>query len=157
MFESQFLKIENPVGNSKSIIVGNIYRRPIDNQDNYMGFIEEFQVIVDSLAKGNKNTLICGDFNMDLLQLKNKPAVNDFLDVLLSTGFIPTITYPTRLNPNHNSASLIDNVFAKITQSVINCTSGILTNRTSDHMPIFTLLDLFFTRRHSEYIEIKNK
>ena len=52
-----------------------------------------------------------------------------------SSGFIPTITRPTRIT--HTSCTLIDNIYTNITSDA-TIHSGILTYDISDHLPILT-------------------
>ena len=58
----------------------------------------------------NSNSVIVGDFNLDLLKIKEKNVINDYLENILSFGFYPKIVYPTRIA--HQSATLIDNIFS---------------------------------------------
>ena len=55
-----------------------------------------------------------------------------FMDVPLTTGFLPLITKPTRISAN--SATLIDNVF---TNARCTLSSGIILSDLLDHFPIF--------------------
>ena len=55
----------------------------------------------------------------------------DYFDNILSAGYIPTITLPTRLS---NNSTLIDNIF---TNNVGNkLTACILNIHISDHQPV---------------------
>ena len=53
--------------------------------------------------------LIAGDFNINLLDMDTRQAFEDFFDSMLSNGFYPSITSPTRLGTN--KCSLIDNIY----------------------------------------------
>ena len=81
----------------KHIIIGNIYKPPKDNNKNanIQAFSSELIQIVQSLDK-NKTVILCGDFNINLLQINSRPAFSDYLDLLQTHNFIPTITFPTR-------------------------------------------------------------
>ena len=59
--------------------------------------------------KYNKELVIGMDHNMDLLKSHEHCCTQQFLDILLDNGLIPTITRPTRITKT--SATLIDNVF----------------------------------------------
>lgn len=65
-----------------------------------------------------------------------------FCDNIISAGFIPTITSPTRYNPIHNTASLIDNIVLK-SKDIINFSSTILTSKISDHFGCITSIPIF--------------
>ncbi len=83
----------------------------------------------------HKTILICGDFNIDLL---NPNKVNDdFINTIYSMNLYPKITRPTRITSH--CATLIDNIF---TNDIINSTiSGLLVSDISDHLPVFMVYD----------------
>ena len=56
---------------------------------------------------------------------------NDYFDELLTNGFFPNITLPTRIG--ERSSSLIDNIFTNDTEE--KETAGILVNHLAD--PLF--------------------
>ena len=74
-------------------------------------FIDNMNKILLKIAKENpKKELILGmDHNMDLLKTAIHKPSQTFLDLLLSNGILPTITYPTRIT--QMSATLINNIF----------------------------------------------
>ena len=49
-----------------------------------------------------------GDFNIDLLKVNLDAKTNEFVNDVISQGFLPTITRPTRITPH--SATLIDHI-----------------------------------------------
>ena len=79
-------------------------------------------------------TYLCGDYNIDLLKVKDKAHYCEYYDEIISHGFFPKITLPTTFSDTANT--LIDNIFA--TNNEINDISGILLNRISDHQLVFT-------------------
>ena len=56
----------------------------------------------------SQNVYMCGDYNVDLLKLNSIPFNEIYFDNVLSAGYIPKITHPTRLSEN---STLIDNIF----------------------------------------------
>ena len=74
---------------------------------------------------------MCGDYNVDLLKLNSIPFNEIYLDNILSAGYIPKITLPTRLSEN---STLIDNIFTTNLSS--DLTAYILDMYISDHQPI---------------------
>ena len=97
------------------LIVGNIYRLPKETNLDYDTFMEELMTILQQLNLNTANISLFGDFNIDLLRIKERPKINEFFDLMVSHSFIPKITLPTRFS--RNSATLIDNVFCKISQN----------------------------------------
>ena len=66
-----------------------------------------------------------------------KTHVNNYFDELVTNGFFPKITLPTRIG--ERSSSLIYYIFTKHT--VEKETVGILLNHLSDHQIIFTYIE----------------
>ena len=61
-----------------------------------------------------------------------------FFENLISAGFYPKISLPTRFDANNRTATLIDNIF---TNMLDNNNSGVLTNSISDHQMIYSFLN----------------
>jgi Reverse transcriptase (RNA-dependent DNA polymerase)/Endonuclease-reverse transcriptase len=104
-------------------------------------FIEELSNLLEVLNQKNNQLLIAGDFNIDLLKTGTRPT-NDshlqFCNLLISYGFYPTITIPTRITLS--SATLIDNIF--INKCFVNQFSRVIYEDISDHLPILLQLNL---------------
>ena len=101
-------------------------------------FNEQFLTpLLKKACQENKNLILLGDFNIDLLTCETEPSHSKFLDILGSYQILPTITLPTRIADT--SSTLIDNVFI----SPMNCSSisGNLTVAISDHLPQFLILN----------------
>ena len=84
----------------------------------------------------NRSSFICGDFNINLLDINSKEHVNEYYESICSRGFFPKITLPTKSQPP--SFSLIDNIPTDDIDKTNNSTSGLLINDLSDHNIIFT-------------------
>ena len=154
IFESQFIKIK--INKIHSITIGNIYRRPEDNYGNYLTFNEEISVILDKLSSGHGDVMLAGDFNINLLKIGIRPIFSEFLEIILSAGYLPQITLPTRYT-NNNTFSLIDNFFTKLTATTSSQNSGILVSSISDHFGYFTALDLNLERKVKKYVKIRKE
>ena len=68
-----------------------------------------------------------------LLKIHIKTHYNSFFLNILSSGFFPKITLPTRICDT--SSTIIDNIFSNVI--LPNTKSGILTSHVSDHQAIF--------------------
>ena len=93
--------------------------------------------------------------NIDLLKIKEKDFVNEYFDMIVSSGFFPRITLglPTRIS--NSSATLIDNFLCKITKHSSNSIAGILLTSLSDHFPYFISLAYSKSgKRTDKYIEV---
>ena len=141
IWEGLFTEVHLKDNCKSKIMVGNVYKPPWDNNnyDNIQTFITEFEPIVSYLNNAKSEYLIGGDWNINLLKINERPAFSDFLDMMFSKGLCPKITFPTRFSTH--SASLLDNIFCKISDSTMNSTSGILFTGISDHLPYFTYIE----------------
>ena len=82
----------------------------------------------------NKNVILLGDFNFDLLHCETSYATRKFLD-LFSASLTPKITIPTRLTVH--SRTLSDNIFTNSVDE--NTISGNLECCISDHLAQFLI------------------
>ena len=132
---TQNLFIEIIIEKSKIIIIGTIYRPPINR---FNKFENNLKTILTKLDKCNKPCYIMGDFNIDLLKYNYCNFSTDFFNQFSSSGYTPLITKPTRITKS--TATLIDNIFANnlIKMEHFN---GLLLNDISDHFPIFTITE----------------
>ena len=157
IWDGLFLEIEDrrssPTCISKNIIIGNIYRPPRNNVDNLSVFTNELNELMMKLQRQRHEAVIVGDFNLNLLNIKTDCHIKDYLDMALGCGFLPKITFPTRLC----SGTLIDNIYVKISEHYSETTAGILWHQWSDHQPCFVILDFLFKKvENHKYVEIKN-
>ncbi len=119
----------------------------------YNQFIEEFAPIFGNLDKNNKDVILAGDFNVDLLKINEKYIIKEYFDMLTSNSFYLKITVPTRLTNTHGT--LIDNFLCKLTDNTLDTTSGVLIKMFSDHRPYFILLNNILTKDSPlEYVKI---
>ena len=110
-------------------------------------FNSEFlKPLLHKISSENKQALLLGDFNINLLNSHLDPASADFLDILGSNLIIPQILLPTRVTDH--SKTLIDNIFSCVSET--GCTSGNLCYLISDHLPQFCVF-------HSPDFGVKRK
>ena len=105
-FQYIFFEIINQT--SRNYLIGVCYRHPKKNSNEK--FINSLSATLQILNRENKLTVIAGDFNYDLLKIEKTPYCKDFIDVMYSNFFQPSIILPTRCLPNYKP-SLIDNIF----------------------------------------------
>ena len=131
-FEGIFVQITIP--GSKPVLIGSLYRPPDTNPDIFLVDLEKIMTYIDRM---NKSTYICGDYNMNLLNIDTNHHTNDFLNLMSSFLFHPLILAPTRIT--NSSSTLIDNIFTNSFN--VKEYSGILVTDLSDHLPIFTIIE----------------
>ena len=109
MLESIFIEIINP--STKNLIVGCIYRHPCMELSEFNN--DFFTYLCEKLLRAkNKDIVLMGDFNADLLKYEDDANTADFLDKIYSTSLIPQKTSPTRTTPQ--SETLIDIFFQQM-------------------------------------------
>ena len=145
IWEGQFIEIVINEVTDKKLILGNIYRPPKDLNQNYHTFINEFRETLDYLHNQKSEIIIAGDYNIDLLRLKEKPMFSEYFDSVLGFGFFPKITLPTRLSKQ--SGTLIDNFLCKLSPYYSNAKTGVLLSDISDHLPYFISLNQTINRK----------
>ena len=76
------------LGIKSNIIIGVIYRHPNCNID------KDLETTLQLIHRENKLSIICGDFNANILNTEHSDSKN-YTSLLLSENFIPQITIPT--------------------------------------------------------------
>ena len=141
--ESLFLNLYK---DDKHFFLGLIYRPPNSNCNI---FIDKLNEIISSLKLSNsKECIICGDFNLNLLNYSNCNNTLKFINLMNASSFIPVISKPSRITDN--SATLIDNIYINQPSQFL---SGLLTCDFSDHLPLFLHLGNFFVNPNNDNIE----
>ena len=129
--------------------MSNVYRPPEKFVVELDLFICEFSEFLTSLRNYNCSTFVCGDFNINLLEITSNHHVSEYFESICSMGYFPRITIPKRIQPP--AFSLIDNILANSLDETENAISGLLINDLSDHKIIFTF------HQNNSYIDKVNK
>ena len=91
------------------------------------------QNILEKLSYENKEIIIMGDFNIDILKYDTNSNFATFLNNMYKNLLLPYIISPTRVTPR--SQTLIDNIFSNIEKNI----SSNITTTISDHYVKFVL------------------
>ena len=152
LWEGQFIEVNSSTLHHK-IVIGNIYRPPRNLKDNFKSFFAEFEPILQKLCNKTHETIISGDFNIDLLKMNTNTIYSDFFDIITTNNFMPTITLPTRIA--ERTATLIDNFLCNFPRNCTNAFTGIIISQLSDHFPYFVFLNrVSYKTSPPKYIEI---
>ena len=137
-----------------SINVHTVYRPPRENKrrlneyhtekSNHDIFMTEFEPCLDKIKKDNADTIIMGDFNYDLLETNTNQMCQEYMDSMLTNGFAPKITLPTKIN--RNSCKLYDHIFTRFKNTSIKSDAFIYLTNISDHLPVFFSLNYMKTQ-----------
>ena len=115
-------------------LIDVIYRHPKRSD---MESILSITSTLNKVKNENKNILICGDFNYNLLNLETDEMARNFINLMYENFFQPCILRPTRVL-SYCKPSLGDNIFINNTNQPI---SGNIIDKISDHMPNFLILE----------------
>ena len=99
-------------------------------------FISKIIEIQHKISNENRIAYLMGDYNINLLNFVTHQKTNDFVDNVISQGFIPHITKPTRITSN--SATLIVHLYSNHNHP--NYESGIIVTDVADHFGIFHII-----------------
>ena len=147
-WEEMYIEIYDSTNPKCKFTVGNMYRPPHTATVQLTSFIDYFNDRL-SLLNVRETTVVCGDFNINLLSINSNEHYNTFFADTLSSSFLPTITLPTRLS---NNSSLIDNIFVNKHER-LNF-AGILNNEISDHQVITDNMNLTLPPQKINYITV---
>jgi hypothetical protein len=135
VFESIFIEVLHP--SEKNSIVGVIYRPNTQPRADVDIFASTLFDVMDIVNSENKNSVIMGDVNIDLLKFGTHGKTNDYVDGIFSHGYLPIILKPTRIS--NSSATLIDHIYTNNT-NIDSIHSGIILTDVADHFGIFHIL-----------------
>ena len=101
------------------------------------------------MLNSRETIFVCSDYNINLLSLNTDKHTGSYVDGILSSGFLPTITLPTRISER---STLIDDIFSN-KQEKINF-AGILINEISDHQAVVVNINQTLPSNKTKYITI---
>ena len=90
--ESVFIEIIK--SNNRNITVGCVYRHPSMEVNEFNSLFLN-TLSENLLSEKNKEIVLLGDFNIDLLKYEKEHNTADFLDQMYSASLVPHITSPT--------------------------------------------------------------
>ena len=96
---------------TKNVVIGCVYRHPKGNRELFHNTLRLKKQLGQLNTKG-REVLVLGDFNENLLKYNEDKQTSEYLDMLLSLGFMPVITKPTRMTDH--TATLIDHTSTRI-------------------------------------------
>lgn len=138
VFESQFIKVHTGANCFK--IVGNIYRPNTGKLACIKTFNKTLSGLISKIKNEknlcNRELILVGDSNINLINYELHKDTNDYLEILLSNELLPLVTLPTRIS--QRSASLIDHISTNRNDSSYDV--GIIINDLSDHFATFYII-----------------
>jgi hypothetical protein len=99
-------------------------------------FNDNLELLLKTLAKEHRPCYLLGDYNVNLLKQDKHLPTRRFLDTILSYGFYPLNSKPTRITTQ--SITLFDNILTNVHD--LRSKSGLWIVDISDHLPVFTII-----------------
>ena len=132
-------------GGCKIFIVG-VYRPPSANVEDFNSVLNE--ILQNNLLRNSFLTILAGDMNINLCREVNLHSDENYISILKSLFYLPTITKPTRFNPSDVTIrpSNLDHIWINRT---LNFKSGIINFDLTDHCPCFISLKISQTENFS--------
>ena len=137
VIESVFLEIQ--INERKTILVGVVYRPNTQSRADIDIFMQKIIEIQSKIKDENKVSHLMGDFIIYLLKVNIHAKTNEFVNDVISQGFLPKITRP-RITPH--SATLIDHIYSNDNRPTSqNSISGIIITDVADHFGTFHIVN----------------
>lgn len=111
-----------------------MYRNPAEKTD----WVDKFENLIDHALKDEKEIIILGDFNKDLLNINQ---TREWSNLISSLGFTQLIKDPTR--ETNTTSTLIDHVYSSNEECISD--SHVSKICLSDHYAIFCNRKIFFS------------
>ena len=106
------------------------------------------------MGKECSETIIVGDFNIDLLKVGERQKYAKYLDVFQTNSFYTKLNLPTRFSSK--SCTLIDQVFCKTTSATRFASANISISDLSDHLPYYiSIHKLKSNQSNMKYIKVR--
>ena len=122
-FSIECIWLEISIKKTKPVLVGFIYRNPSELVD----WIDRFERMMDAVANEMKETIILGDFNIDLLKPNKR-----WTQIYELNNLHQVIEFPTRVTPT--SKTLIDHIYVSDKNNIVE--TNVPACGSSDHFPI---------------------
>ncbi len=124
-FESLVVEVKTP---KEVVLLSEVYRVP--NTSEKMS-LEHFSNLINKIKYAKyQNIIMSEEQNFDFMHIHEHQNTADLFNLFVSNLLVPTITRPTRVT--HQSATLIDNIYASI-KANDKVHSGIIRTDISDH------------------------
>ena len=120
------------------MLLCNMYRPPRDRNRQLKAFLEEITPVIEKISRFYQDVLFVGDINIDLLKINNRDLYGQYLDLFLTSGFLPQINLPTRLTKR--KGTIIDHTLTKLSKNSKHVKSAIVVSRISDHLPTISAI-----------------
>ena len=136
---------------ARNTIFGVVYKLPIMNAENFLSSFE--QVVLDKLTdEGNKDIIMMGDFNADVIASKPCKYTRSLIHATRLHGLSQLVKEPTRVTEHTKTA--IDLVFVNNLHRIVS--HGVQEFAASDHSVVFAVKKAGVCKAHAEIREMRS-
>lgn len=137
---------------SKSFLVISWYRSPNQQLFNQSEQFEKFEEMLTKLENDEKEYIIAGDVNCDLLSSTDTPQISTIKNIINNYQLKQFINEPTRVG--NSSTSLLDLILTNMPENITN--SGVIHVGISDHSLIFACRKLGICKQPYKLIQSRH-
>ena len=133
--ENLWVEITN---RNKKCVIGGIYRHP---NSSVKLFTSELDFVLSNVTRRKIPCVVAGDVNIDLSKIESNVDTANYVDMVLTNNFTPTILMPTRINPK--TSTLIDHMYYYTGEKLKERTKIFSENfleDISDHLADYTIV-----------------
>ena len=122
--------------NCKKIICTAIYHPPSSSHANNNAFVLSFTSFLRNVFSHHIPTIVCGDFNMNLLNPNKFTYIESFVNGMFELGLAPLITIPTKINLENpiTKFSVLDQFWVTLGKNVKH--AFVTPVDITDHFPV---------------------
>ena len=145
--EAVCIEVRKP--NAKPILISTWYRPPNSNSE----ILDSFEIFLQNIDKENKEIIITGDFNIDLMPSETENSKANRLKELLNTYQLSQlIKKPTRTT--ESTKTLLDLIICK-TDDPKTATTDVVELGISDHNLVYTCRKVGICKQKPKIIETR--
>ena len=145
--EAVCIEVRKP--NAKPILISTWYRQPNSNSE----ILDSFEIFLQNIDKENKEIIITGDFNIDLMPSETENSKANRLKELLNTYQLSQlIKKPTRTT--ESTKTLLDLIICK-TDDPKTATTDVVELGISDHNLVYTCRKVGICKQKPKIIETR--
>ena len=133
---------------SKPVLVTSLYRPPNTKAE----IFDLINTLIENIDGENKEFILVGDFNCDLLAINKSTLTNRFLDILNLFQLNQVIEDPTRITSH--TQTLLDLFITNKPENIIN--SGVIQLGISDHSLIYGCRKIAMSKNLPKIVETRN-
>ena len=133
---------------SKPFLVTSLYRPPNTKAE----IFDLINTLIENIDGENKEFILVGDFNCDLLAINKSTLTNRFLDILNLFQLNQVIEDPTRITSH--TQTLLDLFITNKPENIIN--SGAIQLGISDHSLIYGCRKISMSKNLPKIVETRN-